>query len=81
MNQVSTSLLACLDELVVREIMEKYGLDEKKAFDKFVFSQTYQMLCDYSTALYMMSPLGLLDMWECEQVTGDPRNSVYIRGE
>lgn len=22
----------------------------------------------------------LFDIWECEKVTGDPRNSIYIRG-
>ena len=23
----------------------------------------------------------VFDMWEAEQITGDPRNSAYVRGE
>jgi hypothetical protein len=31
--------------------------------------------------MWEFSHPAILSMWECEQATGDPRNSVYIRGE
>ncbi len=66
---------------VVRAIMEKYGMEELAAIRSFLKSETYQMLLDRETLLYTFSPLAIFDLWECEKVTGDPRNSVYIREE
>ena len=60
-------------------IVEKYGIDEKTALRKFIKSETYQMLIDMETEVYKMSPRIVFDMWESEIVTGDPRNSAYIR--
>jgi hypothetical protein len=37
------------------------------------------MLLDKTLEIYSMSPLAVFDMWENEKVTGNPRNSVYIR--
>lgn len=37
------------------------------------------MLENKNLALNSFSYLGIFDIWETEQVTGDPRNSVYIR--
>lgn len=69
------------DRQVVGMIIEKYGLDEKSAIKRFIKSETYQMLVDAETEVYKMSPYIIFDMWECENVTGDPRNSQYIRGD
>ena len=30
--------------------------------------------------MWQFSPLVILDMWENEKITGNPRNSIYIRG-
>ena len=38
------------------------------------------MLIDKETGVYKDSPLIIFDMWEAEKVTGNPRNSQYIRG-
>ena len=42
-------------------------------------SETYKMLRNPNLEMWEFSPLGIFDMWECEQITGDPRTSLYIR--
>ncbi len=39
------------------------------------------MVCDQELAMWEFSHPAILSMWECEQITGDPRNSIYIRSE
>lgn len=51
----------------------------KEAVRSFIKSETYQMLLDVELDIYKMSPLIVFDMWESEKITGDPRNSQYIR--
>ena len=68
------------DRHVTTMIVEKYGMDDRKAFRAFVESETYQMLLDKEQEIYTMSPRIVFDMWESERITGDPRNSQYIRG-
>ena len=48
---------------------------------KFIMSETYKMLTDKELEIYTMSPEIVLDMWEVEQVTGEPRNSLYLRSD
>ena len=44
-------------------------------------SKTHEMLENDEMKLWYFSPLAVFDMWENEKVTGEPRNSQYIRGE
>jgi len=44
-------------------------------------SRTHEMLEDSSYGLLSFPERAVFDMWEAEQITGDPRNSVYVRGE
>lgn len=81
MTKVKARTLDFFDRQVVYMIVEKYGIDEKTAIQRFIKSETYQMLIDAETEVYKMSPRIVFDMWECEKVTGNPRNSMYIRGE
>jgi hypothetical protein len=37
------------------------------------------MLCNPALEMWEFSPVGIFDMWEAEQITGNPRNSLYIR--
>ena len=67
------------DRQVTRLIVEKYGLEDMSAVRSFIESKTYAMLIDPECAIYTMSPHIVFDMWESEKVTGDPRNSQYIR--
>ena len=56
-----------------------YLTSKRVAFNEFLQSESYQMLLDKTLEIYSMSPLVVFDMWESEKVTGNPRNSVYIR--
>ena len=67
------------DRHVSKLIVDKYGLDERVALNEFLQSESYRMLADKTLEIYSMSPLAVFDMWESEKVTGNPRNSVYIR--
>ncbi len=81
MERVSSRTLDFLDRHVSALIVEKYGFTEKESLHAFILSETYQMLCDPELEIYKMSPYILFDMWESERVTGDPRNSQYLRTE
>lgn len=69
------------DKKIISRIVEKYGLDEIEAVSRFMSSQTHAMLEDDDYGLTMYPERAVFDMWESEQITGDPRNSIYIRSE
>lgn len=79
MTRVDARKMDFYDRQVGQLIIDKYGLAEKEAVRKFMESETYQMLVDTELEVYKMSPYIVFDMWECEKITGDPRNSQYIR--
>ena len=79
MTRPDARTLDFFDRNVISLIVQKYGLDDRAALNDFINSQTYKMLCDAETLLYASSPLILFDMWENEKITGEPRNSQYIR--
>ncbi len=74
-------ILDYYDKELVRRISGKYGIAPEEALRKFIFSETYRMLCDEKLEMWDFGPVGIFDMWESEQITGNPRNSIYIRGE
>ncbi len=47
----------------------------------FLTSKTHEMLENAEYGLLSFPERAIFDMWEVEQVTGDPRNSAYVRGE
>ncbi len=74
----------CLDyynKSVIQMIMEKYGMDQMEASRAFLTSETHAMLEDASLAMTDFSDRAIFDMREAERVTGDPRNSAYLRSE
>lgn len=81
MTRISARTMVFFDKNVVEQIIEKYGIREMDAIRKFIESETYDMLTDSELEIYKMSPCIIFDMWESEQVTGDPRTSQYIRGD
>lgn len=81
MTRLPEFALDYYDKQVVSMIMHKYDLTPMDAMRAFVMSETHVLLEDLDCALWQFGPLGVFDMWEVEQVTGDPRNSVYIREE
>lgn len=81
MSKQSPNSLYYYDHGVTDLIMEKYGLARMDALRKFVESKTHALLEDQDYGLSSFGCAGIFDIWESEMVTGDPRNSVYIRGE
>lgn len=81
MNRVSARTLDFFDRTIIGKIIEKYGLDEKEALRRFIKSKTYKILTQPELAFDKGSPLIVFELWECEQITGDPENSLYIRAE
>ncbi|MBR4877728.1 MAG: hypothetical protein IKU14_08465 [Rhodocyclaceae bacterium] len=81
MNRLSATTLHYYDLAVAERIMEKYGLDRMQALRRFIGSQTHELLEDVENGLSAFGDLGVFDIWECEIVTGDPKTSIYIRGE
>ena len=79
MKRTPVDALDYYDEEVTRFIMEKYGYDERKAFELFLNSQTYRMLANAEMAMWQFGPEGIFNIWESEKVTGSPRNSAYLR--
>lgn len=76
---VTPVLNAHYDTEVVERIVLKYGLEPLEALRSYLSSQTYAMFNDPELHMTDFSPLGIFDMWEVEQVTGSPRNSLYLR--
>lgn len=72
-------ILQFYDNEVSLLISNKYGYSIMAAYRKFLFSKTYNMLSNPELEMWEFSPVGIFDMWEAELVTGDPRNSLYIR--
>ena len=81
MKKIDPVIAEYYDREVVRMIAEKYGYTPMDALRLFVSSRTHELLEDEETGMTAFGAGGVFDIWEAEKVTGDPRNSVYIRGE
>ena len=75
------SILKNFDTAVSILIAESRGISELDGFRLFINSETHKMLVDDELKMWYFSPFVLFDMWENEIATGDPRNSLYIRGD
>ncbi len=81
MINIDARTMDFFDRHVTNMIIEKYGLNEIDAIKNFIESETYCMLTDPELELYKISPAIIFDMWESEKITGDPRNSLYLRSD
>ena len=79
MKKMSAEILDYYDQEIVKMISEKYGFDQMDALRKFLTSETYKMLSDSELEMWEFAPAAIFDMWESEQITGEPRNSLYLR--
>lgn len=66
---------------VIARIIEKYALAPLEAARRFLTSETHALLEDADNGLARFPESAVFDMWEAEQVTGDPRNSRHLRSE
>ena len=78
MNAVTAHVNYFLTKEVVEMIAEKYNMEAMVALASYLDSETYSMVRNPKLEMSDIPPLGVFDMWEVEQVTGDPRNSLYI---
>lgn len=78
MNEQNAAINHFYDTQIVEMISEKYNMKPMDALESLLSSETYRMLCDPELEMIEIPPIGIFDMWENEQVTGDPRNSLYI---
>ena len=81
MNKPASEMLYLLDAWVIPMIQKEYSLDEHKAIRSYFNSETYRMLEQEELKLWGESPLLIFDLYKCEQQTGNPRSSTYIRGD
>lgn len=79
-NLTRPSILQNIDAQVVCLIAHDREISDMDGLRLFVSSETHRMLDD-DLKLWYLSPLAVFDMWENEVATGDPRNSLYIRGD
>ena len=80
-NRTRPSILQTIDAEVAFQIAQSRDITPMKGLHLFLASITHEMLLDDSLKLWYLSPLAIFDMWENEIATGDPRNSLYIRGD
>ena len=81
MSNMMPELMDYYDLEVTKLIVEKYRMSNMDALRRFLISKTHEMLRDTEMGLFEFGPAGIFDMWESEQITHNPRNSVYIRGD
>ncbi len=81
MTRLQSHSLDHYNKMVISRIIEKYGMSEMDAARAFLTSETHKMLEDAELAMWEFSAEAILDMWETEKITGDPRNSEYLRSE
>ena len=79
MNRLSPDTIEYYDAEVSRLLSEKYGYSLMEALKMFICSETHKMLEDADYGFTAFGAGAIFDIWEAEKVTGDPRNSVYIR--
>ena len=79
MNKEMPFILAYYNKEITNKINNKYGIEPLEALRLFISSKTYKMLSEEKLEMWEFSPIGIFDMWESEQITGDPRNSLYLR--
>ncbi len=81
MNRISNISLDHYNKKIIQQIMDKYNMQQMDAARSFLTSETHRMLEDADLAMWEFSENAIFDMWESEKITGDPRNSAYLRSE
>ena len=79
MNKHINFFLHYYDKEIIKEMVLKYNFTYMEALRKFLNSETYKMLSNINLGMWQFGYPAILEMWECEQIVGDPRKSSYIR--
>ena len=80
-NRTRASILQTYDVEVSKMIANRKNISEMDGVRLFAGSEIHRMLEDDNLRMWYFSPLAIFDMWENEIATGDPRNSLYLRGD
>ena len=75
------SILQNFDIELAEMISKHRGVSLMDGLRIFLNSQTHKLLLDDELRLWYFSPLAIFDMWENEEATGSPENSLYLRGD
>ena len=81
MKRLDPDIVDFYNTEVVQMIVDKYGYSPMDALRLFVCSKTHEMLENADCGFTAFGAGAVLEIWEAEKITGDPRNSVCIRGE
>jgi hypothetical protein len=79
MKRLEPEIIDFYNNEVVRMIADKYGYDQMEALRRFVHSETHEILENKDSGLIAFGAGAVLEIWEAEKITGDPRNSIYLR--
>ncbi len=77
----SSSVVYNIESEVASLIADKKQIPIMEGLRLFLKSETHRMLLDDDMKLWYFAPLAIFDMWECEEKTGNPRNSLYLKGD
>ena len=80
-ERTRASILQNYDAELAVLIAKKNGIKVMEGLRQFLSSKTHEMLVNDDMKLWYFSPLAIFDMWENEIATGDPGNSLYLRGD
>ncbi|MFQ6792070.1 MAG: hypothetical protein ACLRT4_04700 [Thomasclavelia sp.] len=80
-NRTDPSILQIIDGEVSLLIAKSRNISKLDALRIFLNSKTHNMLLNDDLKLWYFSNLAIFDMWENEEATGDPINSLYLRGD
>lgn len=81
MKRLEAETIDYYNNEVVKMIVEKYNFLPLDAFMAFAKSKTHEMLENAACDMTEFGAGAIFELWECEKITGDPKNSVYMRGE
>lgn len=79
MKEYMSLFLDYYDKEIIKMIVSKYGYSYIEAFRKFLNSKTYKMISNIKLEMWEFGCPAIFEMWECEQITGNPRKSTYFR--
>lgn len=80
-KRTDPTILQIFDSEVSTLISENRGITQMEALKKFLGSKTHAMLTNDDMKMWYFSPLAIFDIWENEEASGDPGNSLYLRGD
>lgn len=81
MKRLEPEVIDYYDNEVIMMIAEKYGMNYMEALKAFVISNTHEFLENEDYGMTEFGAKAIFEIWECEKITGDPKKSIYIRGE